>query len=162
MKRLLMAVAILSGALFPAYAKNLAVPGKNPVATIVIPDSWDLEETEFGYSAVSSDEDVVFSIEYAGGSRVDKMFEANEKWMIDQEIVPKGKPLEEELTIGGIPAKAFTYQATDPDGDTIIDFVLFPAGNNRVMLLTLWASQSARDENKADISSILSSIKAIN
>ena len=161
-RKFMLAVPLMLAMIVPSYAKNLAVPAKNPAATIVIPDSWDLDETEFGYSATSPDEDVIFSVETAGGARVDKMMEANDQWMKDQEITPKGKPVEEKLTIGGLPATVYTYQARDPDGDTIIDFVLLPAGNGRVMLLTLWASKAARDENGADIAAILSSIKAIN
>ena len=161
-RKFTLAVALLLAAIVPGYAKNLAVPAKNPVATIVIPNSWDVDETDFGYSTSSPDEDVTFSVEYASGSRVDKLMESNNQWMKDQEIVPKAKPVEEQITLGGLPATVYTYQATDPDGDTVIDFVVLAAGDNRVMLLTLWASEEARSSNKADISNILSSIKAIN
>ncbi len=160
-KKMMLAAAIVATLAMPAVAKNLAVPEKNPVATLSIPDSWELIEADFGYSAVSEDEEVIFSIESASGARIDKLFEANEKWMIEQDIVPKGKAVEEELVIGGIPAKAFTYQATDAEGDTVIDFVVLPAGNNRIMLITLWASEEGRAANKADISDLLMSIKAI-
>ena len=161
-RNFVLAAALLLAAVIPSYARNLAIPAKNPAVTIVIPDSWDIEETDYGYSVTSPDEDVVFSIEAAGGARVEKMLEANDQWMKDQEIVAKGKPVEEKLTISGIPATLYTYEATDPDGDTIIDFVVLPAGNGRVMLLTLWASKEARDENDADIGAMMSSFKAIN
>jgi hypothetical protein len=160
-KKIMIAAAFVAALAMPAAAKNLAVPEKNPVATLSIPDSWDLMEADFGYSAVSEDEEVIFSIESASGARIDKLFEANEKWMIEQDIVPKGKAVEEEITLGGIPAKVFTYQATDSEGDTVIDFVVLPAGNNRIMLITLWASEEGRAANKEEISQLLTSIKAI-
>ncbi|MEN9708259.1 MAG: hypothetical protein RIQ68_667 [Pseudomonadota bacterium] len=160
-RKMMLAAALVATFALPSSAKNLAVPEKNPAATISIPDSWELLENDFGYSAVSEDEEVIFSIESASGARIDKLFESNEKWMIEQEIVPKGKAVEEELTIGGIPAKVFTYQATDAEGDTVIDFVVLPAGNNRIMLITLWASEEGRAANKAEISDLLMSIKAI-
>jgi len=160
-KKMMLAVAIVTTFAMPVAAKNLAIPEKNPAITLSIPDSWELIEADFGYSAVSEDEEVIFSIESASGARIDKLFEASAQWMAEQEIVPKGKALEQEVTIGGIQAQVFTYEATDAEGDTVIEFVVLPAGNNRLMLITLWASEKARAVNKADITSILSSIKAI-
>ena len=64
-RKFMLAVPLMLAMIVPSYAKNLAVPAKNPAATIVIPDSWDLDETEFGYSATSPDEDVIFSVEIA-------------------------------------------------------------------------------------------------
>lgn len=161
-KKLILALALVMVAAVPGYARNYALPEKNPIATIVIPDSWDVDESEFGYSATSPDDDVIFSIESASASRVDKLIEMNLKWMKDQEIVPKGKAVEENISINGVPATVYSYKATDPDGDTLIEFVLLPGGNSRVILLTLWATEEAREENKADISSIIMSIKPIN
>ncbi len=161
-RKFMLAAAFIVAVAAPAYAKNYALPEKNPVATVVIPDSWEVEESDYGYSATSPDEDVIFSIESASASRVDKMIEANLKWMNDQEIVPKGKAVEEDVNINGFPAKVYSYKATDPEGDTLIEFVMMPAGNGRVLLLTFWGSQEARDENKADISNIIMSVKPIN
>jgi hypothetical protein len=160
-KKMMLAVAMVATLAIPAIAKNLAIPEKNPAITLTIPDSWELIEADFGYSAVSEDEEVIFSIESASGARIDKLFEASEKWMADQEIVPKGKAIEQEVSIGGIPAKVFTYDATDAEGDTVIEFVMLPAGTNRLILITMWASDKARAANKADITALLSSIKAI-
>lgn len=161
-KKVILVAAFIAAAAVPAYAKNFALPEKNPVATVVIPDSWDVDESEFGYSATSPDDDVIFTIESATAARVDKLIESNMKWMKDQDIVPKGPATQEKIVLNGVPAEVYSYKATDPDGDTIIDFVLLPASNGRVLLLTLWGPDEAREENKADISTILNSVKPIN
>jgi len=161
-RRILLAAAIALVAIAPVYAKNLAIPEKNPTATIAIPDAWDVEEIEFGYSVSSPDDDVLFSIEYVSNARVDKLIASNEQWMKEQGIVRKGKPKESEISIGGISATLYEAEATDPDGDTMIDFIIFPAGNNRIVQLILWASKEAREENDADIGRIIGSLKAIN
>lgn len=143
-------------------ARNYVFPEKNPTATVVIPDSWDANEIEFGYTASSPDEDIVFTVETASSSRLDRMIEQNMQWLKEQDVVPKGKPKEEQITINGISATLYTYDATDPDGDTIFEFVIFPAGQGRVVLMSLWGSEEARAENKVDIDSIITSIKPIN
>lgn len=145
----------------PGFAKNLAVPEKDPVALLTIPDTWNQQEIEFGYSGTSPDGNVFFSVEYAKGNRVDKLFALNDEWMKDNKIAPTGEPKKQEITLGGLPATLFVYQATDDNGPTEIDFVLIPAGK-RIVLLTLWGSEQEQKDNKADIDIIKNSVKAIN
>jgi hypothetical protein len=161
-KKLMLVGALVSFAFSPSFAKNLAVPAKNPVATIVFPDTWKAEEIEFGWSAKSPDGNVFFSVESASGSRVDKLFATNDEWMKENKIKPKGKAVEKDVEFGGLKAKLYAYQATDEDGDTVIDFVVIPAGPGRVILLTQWASDEEQKANAADLDKIANSIKAIN
>ncbi len=162
MKKLIIAAAFMCAAVLPASAKNLAVPEKNPVATITVPNSWDIDEIDYGYVARSPNEDVFFSVEYATGKRVDKMLENNNAWLDENEIVAKSAPVEKDIELGGLKAKLISYDGTDEDGDTHVDFVLIAAGDNRLILLTLWASPEALKANKDDIIAIQNSVKAIN
>lgn len=163
MRTSLLAATVLCLYLTPAaWAKNFAVPPKNPAATLVIPDSWQIEEIDYGYSAKSSDGDVFFSVEYAGGSRIDKMLENNDDWMKENHIKAKGKPVEKDIQIGGLPAKLLHYEASDENGDTMVDFVFISGGAGRVIMLTLWGSEEELKANEADIDAIKKSIKAIN
>jgi hypothetical protein len=43
-----------------------------------------------------------------------------------------------------------------------VDFVLIPAGNERVIMLTLWGSEAERAKHKAAIDAIMNSVKSIN
>lgn len=160
-KKIFIASLFVCSTLAPGFAKNLAVPAKDPIATLTIPDSWKQEAIEYGYSAKSPDGDIFFSVEYAAANRIDKMFALNQSWMKDNKIKTKGKAAEKELEIGGLPAKMFTYQATDENGDTQIDFVTIPAGKQLIMI-TIWGSTEEREANKADIVAIQKSLKAIN
>ena len=158
----MIAAVVLCSTITFGFAKNLAVPAKDPIATLSIPDTWDMDEIDYGYSAASPDGAVNFYVEFASAARIDNLFAANDKWMKENSIKQKAKAEEKEIEIGGLPAKIFTYQATDEDGDTVIDFVVLPGGKGRMILLTLWGSQEERESNKADIVSIQKSIKAIN
>jgi hypothetical protein len=150
------------GCTAPALAKNFAFPEKNPVGTVSIPDSWKTEEIDYGYSAKSSDGEIFFYVEYAGGSRVDKMLDNNTEWLKENKITPKGKLAEKEIEIGGLPAKLMHYDATDENGDTTVDFVFITGGSKRLIMLTLWGSEEELQANAADIEAIKKSIKAIN
>jgi hypothetical protein len=161
LKSVLLAVTLACTAVAPGIAKNLAVPAKDPVATLMIPDTWKQQEIEFGYSGTSPDETIFFSVEYARSDRIDKLFALNDDWMKENKINAKGEPKQQEIILGGLSAKLFTYQATDENGPTEVDFVIIPAGK-RIVLLTLWGSEKEQKDNKADIDSIKNSIKAIN
>jgi len=162
LKRLVIASVTLYAAIAPVFAENLAVPAKNPIATLTIPDSWKLANIDFGYRAESPDGDVYFFVEYASAARVDKLFATNDEWMKENKIKPKGKAEEKEIEIGGLPARVFTYEATDENGDTLIDFVVIPGSKGRTILLTLWGSEEERETNQTDIMAIQKSLKAIN
>lgn len=155
----LVVLALLAG---PAQARNIAVPEKDPAALVTVPDKWTTEEIEYGYSAKSPDGDVFFSVEYARGTALDKMMANNDAWLKENKIKPKGDATKKDINLGGLDATIYSYNARDPNGDTIVDFVVFPAGKGRVVLLTLWASEEEREANKADILSIQKSVKAIN
>ena len=163
MKRMLVAAVLtLAVAIMPAQARNFAVPDKDPAALVTIPDSWKTEEITYGVSAKSPDGDVFFSIEYASGSRLDKMLANNDIWMKENEIKQKAEPTKREIELGGLKASLISYQAEDGNGDTQVDFVLIPAGKGRVIMLTLWASEDEQKANQADILAIQKSVRALN
>ena len=163
MRKIVLAATIMCSAFTTgAWAKNFAVPEKNPAATLSIPDSWTIENIEYGYSAKPSDGSLFFSVEYAGPSRVEKMVDNNTEWMKENHIKPKGKPLEKDIEVGGLSAKLLHFDATDEEGDTLVDFLFIGGGNGRVIMLTLWGSEDELKANEADIEKIKGSIKAIN
>ena len=161
MTKLLLSFALLSLFATPLTAKNFAVPATDPAATITVPDNWTVEEIEFGFSARSPDDDVFFSMEYAG-RELDAMMKVNEAWMKENEIDFSKKPEEREMDFNGINGSVLRYNTTDQNGPTIVDFVLLAAGKGRVIMLTLWGSDKERDKHAPAIKSIMDSVKPIN
>ena len=162
LKGLLTAGIILCASIAPGVAENIAVPSKDPIATLTVPDKWETQEIEWGYSATSPDGGLAFYVESAPASRVENLFATNDEWLKENNIKPKGEHSEAEVNIAGLPAKVFSYPATDDDGDTVIDFVVIQEGKGRVILLTLWGSQEDREANQDDLDAIKKSIKPIN
>ncbi len=162
MKNLCIAVLTLCVIGTSAFAKDFNVPSKNPVVKITVPNTWSIDESEYGYNAKTKDEAVYFGIEYASGSRIEKMLDSNAAWMKDNKIIPKGKPAESDVKIAGQDAHVLHFEATDPNGDTLVDFVLIPAGDKRLIMLTLWGSEEELKDNETDITKIQASIRPVN
>jgi hypothetical protein len=165
LKRLAVIAALVIGAsslnLQGVWAKNFAVPDKNPAVTLSIPDSWKIEEIEFGYSATSPGKDVFFSVEFASAGKVDTMMKNNEKWM-KENAIKMVTPKKVEAPINGIPATIFQFETTDGNGQTTLEFIMFSGGNNRMVMLTIWGSDAERTKHGKDIDAIMTSLKPIN
>jgi hypothetical protein len=161
MSKFLLAAAVLALLAGPAIARNIAVPANDPAATVTVPDNWKFEEIDYGYSAMSPGKDVFFSVEYAGKDKIDAMMKNNEDWMKENGIDGSVKPTQTEMTFGGLSGTVFRFDTKDDDGPTRVDFVLLPAGKDRVIFLTLWGSTEERASHAAEIDGIMNSVKAI-
>ncbi|MGO4571402.1 hypothetical protein [Microvirga sp. 2TAF3] len=160
MKKFLMG-AVLAGLLaLPAEARNFAVPEKDPSVTLIVPDTWKIEEIDFGYSAQSPGEDVFFSVEYAHARDIEAMLDNNDKWM-KQSGIKKVKPEKIAGKLNGIDATVFQFNTTDENGPTQVEFILLPAGKERTIMLTLWASDGEREKHKDAIDMMMNSVKPI-
>ena len=162
LKRLATAALLFCAALAPGFAADFVVPAKNPIARVTIPDSWETEETDLGTGAISPDSGVSLLVEQASASGDDKRLAANDAWLQQNDITPKGPHSEQESTIAGLPAKIYSYPAADDEGDTIVDFIVLRPSDGQMILLTLWASAREREANKAELDAIKTSIKPIN
>ncbi|RDJ27572.1 hypothetical protein DWF00_11575 [Bosea caraganae] len=154
----MVAVALLA---MPAAAKNFAVPDKNPAITITVPDDWKSEEIAYGYSARPKDEAIFFSVEFADARNVEKMLDNNEAWMKENKI-KKVAPIKADAPLNGIPATIFQFRTSDENGPTVVDFIMMSAGNNRMIMLTVWGSNEERETHAKALDAIFGSIKAIN
>lgn len=161
MKITALALALLFAAA-PAWAKNFAVPEKNPAITVTIPDTWKTDEIEYGYSAFSPGDDVYFSIETAGEKTVDAMMKNNTTWMKENKIVPTSDVQKIERDFNGLKGTVYHRTAKDDNGDTNIDFAIIPIANNRIVFLTIWASEEEYKAHAAEFDGIIASLKPIN
>ena len=113
MRKILLFAAFIFAA-FPAFAKNLALPAKNPIATISVPDKWKMQEIAYGYSAMSPDGDIFFSAEYATGDKgVERMMKNNTQWMKENKITATSAPKEDRIVVGDIECKIMRIEGKD-------------------------------------------------
>ena len=145
----------------PASAATFALPPKNPKITMVLPDSWKPHEIDYGYSAISPDQDVFFSVEYTDAKSIDKMTDDNAEWMKDNKIVPTAEAVKSKVDFHGLSGDVLHFVAKDDNGPTNVDFVFTDAGHDRIFMFTLWASDEEMKNHAADFDKIVKSIKPI-
>jgi hypothetical protein len=158
---------VLAGALLgvflalPVAARNFAVPAKDPSITLTVPDAWKVQAIDYGYSAMAPGQEVFFAVEYVHARDIEAMLDANEQWMKENKI-RKAQPERVDGQLNGIEATIFQFNTTDETGPTVVEFILLPGGRQRVIMLTLWASEKERAKHAAAIDSIMNSIKPVN
>jgi hypothetical protein len=145
----------------PAAAATFALPPKNPAITMVLPDAWKPEEIDYGYSAMSPDQDVFFSVEYADSKSIDKMTDNNAAWMKENKIVPTAEAVKSAVDFHGLKGDLLHFAAKDENGPTNVDFVFSDAGHGRIFMFTLWASDAEMKNHADDFDKIVKSIKPI-
>jgi hypothetical protein len=161
MSKFLISASVLLLLAGPALARNIAVPAKDPAATVTVPDNWKFDEIDYGYSAMSPGKDVFFSVEYAAKNKIDAMMKNNEDWMKENGIDYSVKPTELEMDFSGLKGTVYRFDTKDEDGPTRVDFVLLPGGKDRVIFLTLWGSADERKKHADEIDAIMNSVKPI-
>lgn len=144
----------------PVFAKNLAFPDKNPIGTIVIPDTWKPKQIEYGWEAKSPNDDIYFSVEIVSDKLINKVANSNDAWMKDNKIRLQPNPVIEELMLGGLFAKAYKYQAIDENGPTVV-FQIFVMAEKGAAMITIWGSEEEQKTREKELNSIMNSIKAI-
>ncbi len=156
----LSAFALLTLAM-PVRATTFALPAKNPTITLVLPDSWKPHEIDYGYSAMSPDQDVFFSVEYTDVKHIDKMTDDNAEWMKDNKIEATAEPVKSKVDFHGLQGDLLHIAAKDDNGPTNVDFVFTDAGHDRIFMFTLWASDEEMKNHASDFDKIVKSIKPI-
>ena len=96
-------------------------------------------EIEHGFQARPKDEGINLSVESAEARRIDKMISDTQKWMKDNKIKAV-EPINADMKINGIDSTVFQFRTSDENGRTTVALILVPAGNNRVMMLTVGAT----------------------
>jgi hypothetical protein len=161
-KQVAFAAMLGCASLVPAAAKNLALPPNDPIATMWLPDSWKITKIDSGWEATSPDGAVYFSVEYAKGDRgIDKMAKQTEKWMVRNKI-KVGDPKEQEIEISGLKSKMMSFAGTYNGDDTEVHITFVPAGNERVLMFTVWANKEEQEANESDLKKMIESFKTIN
>ncbi|UHC15924.1 hypothetical protein LRS73_26150 [Methylobacterium currus] len=88
------------------------------------------------------------------------MLADNMAWMRNKKINVTGKPKENDVNLGGLQGKMQVLPAKDENGNTQIMLIYAEAGE-RLIFITLWASEDEQKANDKDINAIMNSIKAI-
>ena len=160
LKAALVAALLLCPVAGAALAKTFKLPEDNPAATMAIPDSWKPEEIDDGIQATSPDGSVYMSIEVGDVGNLDDLIENTFAYLKKNTVrIDDSTKKESTTAINGIEIKDITWKGRDKDGPTIVGVSFIPVAQEKVLMLTHWASPAGEKKYNDAIISILTSIK---
>ena len=142
----------------PAWARDVAVPLKDPTVTLAIPDSWDIKNIDAGVQTIPPDKAVYVYVNYGARSELETTLGKYRDWMKSNKIVVN-KPSETTMDFAGTPGRVIRYDTKGKSGKTIVDFVVLDASRDRYVILTVWGSAEERAGDEADLTAIMASVK---
>ena len=149
------AIVLLS---LPAWARDVAVPLKDPAVTLTIPDSWDIKNIDAGVQTIPPDKAVYVYANYGARSELETTLAKYRDWMKSNKIVVN-KPSETTTDFAGTPGRVIRYDTKGKNGKTIVDFIVLNASRDRYVILTVWGSADERAGDVADLTAIMASVK---
>jgi len=161
MKSLLIAAIFAVCLPLAANAKTYPIPSDDPIATVTLPDSWDVTETDDGIEATSKDELVTISIE--AGDLIDvkaATAEALQGFADDGVTIDATTQKQTDFEINGMKGFEIGFKGKDEDGPTNVSVSIVVVSEKKVLNLTYQASDAGEKNNAEALGQILHSIQA--
>lgn len=160
MKKLLLALVLLSLPLAGlAQAKSFKL-GTPPIASVTMPDKWKPEETDAGVEATSPDEEIYLAVEVASVAKLDDAITQALGFLMGEGVVPDTSTQKEEnFEVNGMKAFALSYLGKDKDGPTKISLVIIIPNQTTALILTYWGTEKGEQTHGKTLTGILQSIK---
>jgi hypothetical protein len=162
MARWLVLALMLCAASLPAEAKTYAIPATDPVATISFPDSWTIEELDYGVEGEPSDSSIYVAVEAHDlvdiKSAVTDVLEYLDEKGVTVDVASQK---EFDFKIGTLEAREIAWKATDEDGPTNVSLtVVGIPQSGKLLLVTYWGSPEADAKHHDALVKIVNSIQA--
>lgn len=144
-------------------AETFSIPDRNPVATFIIPDSWDPNEYDAGVEATSEDGNFYISFETIMKKDSKEATRLAMLWFVAQGVqLDAGTITTDEILFDGMPAYAVSVKGRDEDGPTNVNVLIISTHKNeRFLMIYAWGSDKAASANGKAIDAILGSVRLI-
>ena len=163
MKPVLFACAIAAFSTAPALAKNFAIPEKNPLVTVVLPDDWEADEIDNGVQVTSKDGEIYIAFEAVKASKAEAALNEGLDYLKGKGVkIDESSMKQKEETINGMKGIEVDFTGKDKDGDTQISLMLLGASKERFVMLTYWGTPDGAKANAEALNKIAESIKPVN
>ena len=145
-----------------AYAKSYSIGDSRPVATVTIPDAWEVETIEDGIEATSADEGVTVTVEAVQIKDVETATREGIKYFAESGVkIDPSTQTQKEMTMSGKPAVDISWKGTDSDGPTNVSLTFVILSEKDSVLLYLWGDDKSIVQNAAALQAISESIRAV-
>lgn len=162
LKHAIVAFAALAAISDPAIAKSYPLGSDPAVASITLPDDWNGSAADGSLEALSPDETIYLSAEIVDAEDLKAAGQELAHLLADRKIVLKGDSRKvEQVTVGGMPGAAISWDATDADGPTQVHMLALKAKAGAEVLVLRWGDADAEKDQAAALDSIVKSLKPL-
>lgn len=161
--RLLPAFVLAAALVLPTatFAKTYSVPKDDPLATVTIPDTWDVEETDDGAEATSPDEGVYLAIEGMEAKDVEQGMKEAIAYQVEQGVTLDDASLQKkEMKVNGMDALDLTWKGTDSKGPVSVGVTLLIPSPGNLLMVTYRGSPASEQKVADDLVKIIGSLQA--
>jgi len=159
MKKLLLTTVLALGLPNLAFAATYKLPDEAPVATVTIPDAWSSKAIDNGVDATSDDGTVYVAIEVTAGKDVkDATVEAIKFLAKNGVTIDETTAKQSDGKINGMDGAEIAWTGKDKDGPTNVSLSFIAVSDDKLLLLTYWASPDGEKKNAKELGAILQSI----
>ncbi len=161
MKSLIFAALLALALPAMAQAKTYPIPDEDPIATVSLPDSWEVDDLDDGIEVTSKDELVYVAIEAADLVDVKAATVEAFKFFDEKGItIDKDSQKESDFTVNGLKGFELGFKGKDSDGPTNVSVSVITVSEKNVLMITYWASDEGEKNNADGLSKIINSIQA--
>jgi len=158
-----LAAGLLLGLAPAVAAKTYPLGLRQRIATVAIPDAWQVDDVDRGLTASTKEQEVMVWLEVYNAASLDALMAEHRAYFAAQKVAETGKPQTTTLSAAGLTAAVMTIPATWDGSPTTLKYFRvdlgLPSGEN--LLLTYWATPEDEPKFAADFKSILDSLAAM-
>ncbi|MFN4205279.1 MAG: histidine kinase [Agrobacterium albertimagni] len=160
MNKFLAATAILLITASTAFAGTFTFPSDEPAAIVDIPDDWQPTETDYGVEANSPDAGTYISFDVAGAEDMEQVMTDVFAFLEENGVVPDpASQHESKDDLNGMPFQTIDWKGTDKDGPVSIGVGIIGLSDEKIAIVTYWASTETEAENMPEVGKILATLK---
>ncbi len=146
----------------PASAKTFQLGGKNPVAKVEFPDSWEPEEITFGVEAFSPDDSVYLSVEVADYGNIEDVTAESDKFLEKKGIVLKpGGPESVDIVANGMPVTVMRWDAKRKNEAMQVELALYKVSDKHTLITQNFGTVAGMAKYEVTLTEILDSIRPL-
>jgi hypothetical protein len=160
MNKFLAATAILLISATASLAGSFTFPADEPAATVEIPDDWQPTETDYGIEGNSPDAGTYISFDIAGAEDMDQVMTDVFAFLEENGVTADpASQKESKDELNGMTFQTIDWKGTDKDGPVSIGVGIIGLSEEKIAIVTYWASTETEAQNLPEVGKILATLQ---
>lgn len=145
-----------------AKAGELSFPSDAPIASITVPDTWTLDETDTGAEVTSPDEAIYFFIDVADAKTTEAVIEDAADFLLENGVTVDAASLKQSTDkLNGMDMVNLDWDGTDKDGPVSIGMSIVQPNPEKLLVITYWGTKGEQEKHATDLVAIINSLNPV-